>query len=342
MENLNHLKTLLKIPQKVVILSHRNPDGDALGSSLGLQLILNRMGHQATVILPSDFPAIFYWMPGADQIVIADHDVKTANQIVSSSEMIFCLDFNTLDRVDNLALAVSESSKPKVLIDHHVEPYPFADYMLVNTMASSTAELVYEFLHLIGETHRIDKDVSKCLLTGIITDTGSFKYNVNPEVFVVVSNLLKTGVDYQDLQYKIFNNLSLKQLDLLGFCLSQRMEIIPEYKAAIIYLNKGDYQRFRISRGDTEGIVNYPLTVGNIMVSIFITQQPTIIKLSFRSKSPIIVNQLARDHFNGGGHIHAAGGYVHLSLRKTIDKVKALLPFLLEPIDDPSKINKIV
>ena len=321
---------LIKQPRKVTILSHRNPDGDALGSSLAMARMLTYIGHQVKVILPSEYPYYFDWLPDIESVVIADSRVSYANTLIDECDLIICLDFNSLDRVDNVSQTIATANKPIILIDHHQDPMPFASYMMSDPLASSTAELVYRFFEELGLLHRVDAAIATCLLTGIITDTGSFKFNVNPTVFSIVSQLITKGIDYQQIQYNIFNNMSAKQLQLLGFCLDLRMEVVHEWHAAIIGLNKADFQRFKISRGDTEGIVNYPLMVGDIWVAVLVTEQQNLIKFSFRSKGDIAVNELAKRHFNGGGHKNAAGGSLQVSFNDAIAQLKQHLPSVIQ------------
>lgn len=329
MNDLDKLKKLLEQPSRIAIISHRNPDGDAVGSSLALRKILLKMGHSPKIILPSEYPGFYKWMPDIEEIIIADLYPIEANQWIDKCELIFCLDFNNLDRVDNVSETINFSKGKIVMIDHHRDMMPFADFVYSKIEASSTAEMVYDWINMIGKSNLIDEDVADCILTGIITDTGSFKYNVNPHVFNVVSDLVQRNAHYDLVQDKIYNSLSQKQLDLLGHCLANRMKVMEDIKSSVIHLNKSDFKYFKIGRGDTEGIVNYPLTVSNILFSAFITDQTNIIKFSFRSKGNIAVNEFARDHFNGGGHINAAGGYMHTSLKNALDKLYAEIgPFM--------------
>ena len=330
MTDLDKLTTLLQRPSEIAIVSHRNPDGDAVGSSLALQLILQKMGHTAKVILPSEYPLYYTWLPNINEIIIADLRLKEAHYWIEKSAFIFCLDFNALDRVDNLSEVITFAKGKKVLIDHHQDMIPFAEFIYSDVNASSTSEMVYEWILMVDRLHFIDQDISHCLLTGIITDTGSFKYNINPRVFNVVSDLVARGADYEYVQTKIFNSQTQKQLDLLGHCLANRMKLIENEEASIIYLSKADFKNFLIGRGDTEGIVNYPLTVEKIKLSAFVTDQSNVIKFSFRSKGDIPVNELARDHFNGGGHINAAGGYMHSSLNMAMTKLSEVIPPFLQ------------
>lgn len=326
MENLEALKQLLAMPQDVVIVTHRNPDGDAIGSSIGLSLFLQRNGHNTKVIAPSEYPDFLAWMPQTDDILIQDNEPEDVERAIKRATVIFCLDFNSLDRIDKTGELIGEVRCPKVMIDHHLFPEPFADYVLSETSASSTCELVYDFIHMLDMRQYLDPVVGECLFTGILTDTGSFKYSNSPKLFRTVADLLEIGVDDLRLQDLIFNSMEEKQLRILGHCLYNRMEILPEYQTGIITLTKEDYAYFDIQRGDTEGVVNFLLKLRNVKLAAFIHEQPKIVKLSLRSKGDIDVQEMAKRHFRGGGHKNAAGGASFHSLNVTVRRFKEILP----------------
>ncbi|TXB68868.1 DHH family phosphoesterase [Phaeodactylibacter luteus] len=326
MDNINDLKALLGTPRDIVITTHRNPDGDAMGSSLGLYHFLNKGGHTVRVITPSEYPEAFAWMPDAERITIYDLDPEYSEELVGRADLIFCLDFNALDRIDKLGELVGPAKAEKVMIDHHLYPEGFADFVLSDTSASSTCELVFDFVHLLGQEQELDDVIGACLFTGIITDTGSFRYSTSPKLYRTVANLVELGVDDYKVQDYINNSLREKHLKLLGHCLNNRMEILPEYHTGIIYLTKKDYEDFDIQRGDTEGIVNYLLKVKEVKMAAFITEQPTIVKISLRSKGDFSVQEIARKHFKGGGHQNASGGFSFQPLEVTLKRFKALLP----------------
>jgi len=327
MENLQDLKAFLSVPKYVVITSHRNPDGDAIGSSLGLYHFLNKHGHTVRVVFPSEYPEFVAWLPDAEKIHIYDVDPDEAADVVNRADIVFCLDFNSLDRIDKLGELISPLNVPKVLIDHHLDPDYFAEYMLWRVSASSTSELIYDFMELFDGMQEMDKAIGECLYTGILTDTGSFKYNTSPRLFKIVGDMLERAqVDDVKIQDLVFNCMSEKHLRLLGHCLKNRMEILPEYQAGIITLTRKDYEYFDIQRGDTEGIINYLLKLKKIKMAIFFKQQPNIVKMSLRSKGDINVQKMARELFNGGGHFNASGGYMHSGLRKAIELFKEALP----------------
>lgn len=333
MENIQELKSFLNTPRYVVITSHRNPDGDAIGSSLALYHFLNTFGHTVRVVFPSEYPEFVGWLPDAEKILIYDIEPEDSADIVNRADIVFCLDFNSLDRIDRLGELIAPLNVPKVLIDHHLDPDYFATYMLWRVSASSTCELVYDFMELYEELGRLDNKVGECLYTGILTDTGSFKYNTSPALFKKVGEILEKGqVDDVSIQDAVFNSMNEKHLRLLGHCLKNRMEILPELNTGIITLNRKDYEYFDIQRGDTEGIVNFLLKIKGIKVAAFITEQPTIVKISLRSKGDFSVEEIAKKHFKGGGHKNAAGGASYQSLRGTVLKLKEILPLYKESL----------
>lgn len=326
MENLNQLKDLLRTPRDIVIVSHRNPDGDAIGSSLALFHFLKQDGHALKVIVPSEYPDAFAWMPDVEGIIIYDNEPEEAEKFVLKAEIIFCLDFNSLDRIDKLGELIEQNKHGKIaMIDHHLYPEPFSDFTLSDTTASSTSELIFDFIEMLGGQAYLDKVVAECMFTGILTDTGSFKYSTSPKLFRIVAQLLELGVDDYMLQDLIFNTKKEKELRLLGYCLYHRMEVIPEYEAALITLTKDDYSDFDIQRGDTEGVVNFLLTMKGINIAAFITEQPKIVKVSLRSKGEISVQQMATKYFKGGGHKNAAGGFAYNTLNTTVKRFKEAL-----------------
>ena len=333
MDDLLNIKLLLTLPQDVVILSHRNPDGDAVGSSFGLYHFLKKLSHKVSVIFPSEFPSFFDFLPDVNNALIFDLKQDECRDLIGKASIVFCLDFNSLERIDKLAESVQNSKAKKIMIDHHLDPEPFADFYVSETAASSTSELVYKFIIDLGFDHFIDLNIGDCLFTGIITDTGSFKYGTRPYTYDVAASLKAKGVDDYYLQNAIHNNLEEKNLRLLGHCLINRMEVISEYGAAFIYLTKEDYAEFNIQRGDTEGIVNYLLMMKNINMAAFITEQPSIIKLSLRSKDDINVQQIASNHFNGGGHKNASGGSAYAKLEDVIARFKKIIPTYLKQVN---------
>lgn len=322
-----NIKLKLSSPQDIVILSHRNPDGDAIGSSMALKRFLEKQNHRVKVVLPSECPITFnYLFEQSEFPIIYDLDNKTAIETVKAASVIFCLDFNSLDRIDRLGESVLFSQSTKIMIDHHLDPEPFCQHVISDTAASSTSELIYMFIKHLGPMSSFHPLIGEAIFTGIVTDTGSFKYNTRPETYQVASELKAFGIDDYGVQNRIFNSLDAKYLKLLGHCLANRMVILPELKTAYIYLNKNDYAEFTIGRGDTEGIVNYLLMMKDVKLAAFITEQPSIIKISLRSKDNINVQQMAAAHFNGGGHKNASGGSAYAKLDDVIARFTKVLP----------------
>jgi phosphoesterase RecJ-like protein len=328
MTDIQQIKALLSSPKDVVIISHRNPDGDAIGSSLALQYFLKKMMHSVTVIFPSECPPVFDYLEGIKNILIYDLNPAEVKEKISKAKLIFFLDFNSLERIDKTGELVLQSDADTIMIDHHIDPEPIADFTISDTLASSTSEMIYQFIDDLGMTHKIDRNIGEAIFTGIVTDTGSFKYNTRSLTYTVCARLKEKGVDDYFLQDKIFNALKEKHLRLLGHCLAHRMEVDYTHHTALIYLNKNDYKEFSISRGDTEGIVNYMLMMKSVDVAAFITEQPSIVKISLRSKGDINVQEIAQELYNGGGHKNASGGSFSGNLEEAIKKWKDAIPHI--------------
>lgn len=320
------LKHLLSVPQNVAIFSHRNPDGDAIGSALAMRHYLEQYGHTVHVFFPSEYPEELEFLPGAEDILIWDLHTEECKHVLPQKNVFFFLDFNSLSRIDKLGEFIKNLPGTRILIDHHLYPEQIAEYTFSEPEASSTCELVYRFIDGLGDSIRVNPKVGACIYTGIVTDTGSFRHATNARVFRIVADLVERGLDDTAVQDSIFNSQKEKNLRLLGHCLANRMEYWPEYRTAMIWLSKKDYEQFNIQRGDTEGIVNYLLTIKDVKLAVFIHNQPTIVKLSLRSKGDLDVQEICRKHFNGGGHRNAAGAYSHDGLKNTIEKFKNLLP----------------
>ena len=316
----------LNVPTYVTIVSHRNPDGDAIGSSMALYHMLNTFGHTVRVVFPSEYPSVFEWIPDIHAATIYDIDAKQVEEYIGLSEIVIALDFNSLDRIDKIGKFLVMEDKRMIMIDHHIDPEPFADIAMSDPAASSTVELIYKLFEGAGWMSRMTRDMGECIYTGLITDTGSFRHATNPDVYRIASELKQIGVDDSKIQDAVFDNMSENQLRLLGHCLVNRMEILPEFHTGIIALTKQDYVDFNIQRGDTEGIVNYMFKIPGIRVAAFITEQPKVVKLSLRSKGEISVQRIASEHFNGGGHYNASGGSMYKPLNMVVALFKNILP----------------
>jgi bifunctional oligoribonuclease and PAP phosphatase NrnA len=320
---INHL---ISNVNHVVIVSHRNPDGDAVGSSLGLFYLLKKAGLNPTMLLPSGIPDFFMWMQGAEHFIIWDNEPFKAESSIEAAEVIFCLDFNQLDRIDKMGELISVSNAKKILIDHHLNPGSFCDFVISDVTSSSTCQLIYEWAKNMNWKDRFDSVIATSLYVGILTDTGNFKYNITPKLFRLTAELFEYGIDNEEVQNKVFNSMSEKRLRLLGHALINRLEILEDFCTGIIVLNKSDYEQYQIERGDTEGIVNFVLQLNSVTMAILVNEQPSIIKLSMRSKGNFSVEEIARKYFKGGGHRNAAGGYSFSPLSETLKKLKDILP----------------
>ncbi len=323
--NINEVKALLSSPKDIVIFSHRNPDGDAVGSSLGLSHYLRSQGHQVKVVLPSDYPDFLAFLPEVSDILIYDDEEAESRAAINNAGLFFILDLNSFDRIDKVAAGLDKDKRPRIMIDHHLFPEPIADFMFSDPSSSSTCEMVYEFIDNLGHAGWVTPAVAECLYTGIVTDTGGFKFSTSPALFRTVAKLLEAGADDYKIQDNIWNSMTEKQLRILGHCLVN-MELLPEFRTGILWLSKEDYKHFDIQRGDTEGIVNYVLRMPGMMIAAFIHEQPTIVKMSLRSKGSMDVQQICKSHFRGGGHKNASGGASFAPLGTTINKFKNLLP----------------
>lgn len=325
-EELNKLKELLAEPKKIVITTHRGPDGDAIGSSLALYNYLLKKGHQVQVVTPNDYPSFLHWMKGNAHVIQFTQEPEAAERLTLEADIIFCLDFNTLSRIDTFAPVVEQAKAFKVLIDHHQQPDDF-DFTLSDTSACSTAQLIYEFLDMFGEIAAIDQDIAECLYAGIMTDTGNFRFpSVTAKTHEIVAFLIGKGAQHDKVYDLVHDNNSVNRLKLLGYCLNEKLEVLPEYGTAIFSLTAEELNRFQYQKGDTEGVVNYALSIEGISIAAFFVERDGMVKISFRSKGDFSVNQLARDHFNGGGHINAAGGAFGTKVEEAIEKFKSILP----------------
>lgn len=316
----------IQTSKRIVISTHRNPDGDAIGSSLALQKVFLQMGIDASVVMPSSAPDFLLWLNGCQEITIYDDDPILAAAMVEKADLIFCLDFNQLERIDKLGEVIRKANGVKILIDHHLHPSDFATFIFSTIAVSSTCELLYTWLKTHELEKYIDVNVATSLYVGILTDTGSYKFSTSSQLFRIAADLLEFGIDDIEIQNKLFNSSTEKRLRLYGHCLTNRMEILEEYATGLIWLSKEDYEQFSIERGDTEGIVNALLQIKNVVMGIFIHEQPTVVKLSLRSKGEFSVEEIARKYFKGGGHRNASGGISFLSLSQTMEKIKEILP----------------
>ena len=331
MVNLQAFKQLLDRPRKIVVVTHFKPDADALGSSLGLAGYLRKKGHRVTVVTPSDYPSFLAWMPGNEEVIAVSKEdprpLQAANAAIQSADVIFCLDFSNLKRTEDLAESIRSAKATKVLIDHHLEPEKFADFEQWNVASASTAGLVFQLITELGEQHLIDEGIANCLYAGLMTDTGGFRHsNTTRKEFMIASELVGRGADPSRVAKLIYDNNSLERLRLTGFVLGQKLQVLPEYRTAYMVLSAEELRQFGSQTGDTEGLVNYGLSISNIRLSVLLYERKSEIKYSFRSLGDFSVNELARKHFEGGGHKNAAGGTFKGSLEDALRKFLNLLP----------------
>ncbi|MBC7903538.1 MAG: bifunctional oligoribonuclease/PAP phosphatase NrnA [Gemmatimonadaceae bacterium] len=327
MKPINEIYPLLTTPKKVVITTHQKPDPDAMGSSLGLYHFLKSLGHTVTVISPTNWPGFLNWMPGCDLVIDFEYKREKALEELNAAEWIFCLDFNTLSRTKNLAPFIAARPAVKILIDHHQQPEEAAfDYGDSNTIKSSTSEMVYDFIVNSGYQDRLSLEIAECLYAGLIGDTGSFRFpSASAHVHSMVADLKSHGLNHTIVHENIYDNYLENRLRFIGMVLLHRMEIMYEYNTALIAITKKDLLRFDIKTGDTEGLVNYPLSIKGIRMAAIVIDRDEERKWSFRSKGHVDVNTFARKYFDGGGHFNAAGGKSIESLEKTVEKFKQVL-----------------
>ncbi|CAG0965932.1 MAG: bifunctional oligoribonuclease/PAP phosphatase NrnA [Bacteroidetes bacterium] len=327
------LKSILNSPANIVITTHQSPDGDAIGSSLGLMHFLLQMKHKVNVIVPDAYPPFLQWMPGNNTIINFSDQPNIAQKYISESTIIFCLDFNALSRIKQLGDFIQKSSSSKILIDHHRQPENFAAYSYVDINACSTSQLIYEFIASMEKIDLINKHIATCLYAGILTDTGSFRFpSTTADTLRIAAHLIECGAENALIYDSIYDNYSENRLRLLGYTLQHKMEVYKESGAALICLSNNELNQFAFTKGDTEGIVNYPLSIEGIKLSVLVLEKDGVIKLSLRSKGKFSVNDMARKHFTGGGHTNAAGAISTLSYNETIQLLKNLFKQYAEEI----------
>ena len=319
---------LLEQPRNIVITTHHKPDGDALGSSLGLYHWLIAKGHRVEVILSSDFPDFLDWLPGRDEVIIYPNAQAEAERLIGQAEIIFCLDYSALSRTNILEPVLREAKGQKWMIDHHLDPEDFATLSYWDSNAAATAQLMYTFIaEVCGAATGITAEIATCLYTGIMTDTGSFRFrSTTAAVHQIIAKLIEAGARNWEIHEHIYNSSTENRLKFLGYCLLNCLEVIPGYNTAIFSVSKEDLEKFNVSTGDTEGLVNYALSVKGIRLAALFIDRTELIKLSLRSTGEIPCNEICKKYFNGGGHLNASGGSSSLELGQTVEKFKAILP----------------
>lgn len=328
MQNIQPFKSFMGQTRKVVIVTHHKPDADALGSSLGLAGYLKKKGHAVTVITPSDYPEFLHWMPGHTDVLALEKGKETViADTINKAEIIFCLDFSALNRIQDLEQVVRNAPAKKVMIDHHLQPEDFAEFVKWDVQSASTAELIFSLICELGDEHLIDANIANCLYAGLMTDTGSFRHsNTRHKEFQIASELTRLGADPSNVSKLIYDTNTLERLRLMGFVLSEKLKVLPDYKTAYMTLSAEELKRFGSQTGDTEGFVNYGLSIKGIKLSVMIHERRDSVKLSLRSLGNFSVNEMARKHFEGGGHKNASGGSSSLTLAQTVEKFLSILP----------------
>lgn len=326
-QDIQTIQQLLSTPKKIAIIPHRGPDGDAMGSTLGLYHFLLKNNHQPVVVSPNDFPDFLAWMPGSETVKIFEKDKTNCTAILEEAELIFTLDFNALHRVGEMENVLNKLNAPFVMIDHHQSPDDYAVVTYSDTAFGSTCEMLYNFITALGKKSDIDKTIGTCIYTGILTDSGSFRFpKTTGQTHRIIADLIDLGVENTEIPTLLFDNSSYSRLQLLGRAL-QNMKVLADYKTVYITLTQEELDFFHHIKGDTEGIVNYGLSIKGIsFAAIFIENaEEKIIKISFRSQGDFDVNLFAREYFNGGGHRNAAGGKSELSMEETVQKFEDLV-----------------
>lgn len=326
-QDIQAIELLLATPKKIAIIPHRGPDGDAMGSTLGLYHFLLKNYHQPTVIAPNDFPDFLAWLPGSETVKIFEKDTENCTKILEEAELIFTLDFNAFHRTGEMEHTLAKLTAPFIMIDHHQKPDDYAAYTYSDTSFGSTCEMVYNFISFLNKKEDLDKTIATCIYTGILTDSGSFRFpGTTGNTHRIIAELIDLGVENTQIPVLLFDNSSYSRLQLLGRAL-QNMKVLEEHKTSYTSLTQEELDSFDYVKGDTEGIVNYGLSIkGIVFTAIFIeNKDEKIIKISFRSQGGFDVNQFARDHFNGGGHSNAAGGRSDVSMEETLKKFEDLV-----------------
>ena len=325
-DNVSRSYKLIEAAERIVILTHLSPDGDAVGSSLGLYHFLKEIGKEPVVVVPNRFPGFLNWMSGAADIVVLEEKHKEVQGLITEADLLICVDFNDLKRIDGAKPFVEQSHAKKILIDHHLSPEAFADVTISHPEISSSSELVFRLICRMGFFQNITKACAEAIYVGMMTDTGNFSYaSQSPEIYHIISELLSKGIDKDNIYRLVYNTYSENRMRLMGFCLVEKMKLYKERRTAVISLSLDELARFDYQVGDAEGFVNIPLSIEGIDVSVFVREDVKKVKMSFRSQGTFPVNKMASTYFNGGGHLNAAGGESYLSLAETLDKLEKVI-----------------
>ena len=337
-KSIDALSRLVDKAQNIAITCHKSPDGDAVGSSLALAHLLYRMGKHAQVVTPDMVPKALGFLPGVHTVVVFTKAEQRAREAFERADLIFCLDFNRLHRIDKLGEFVGQCKAPRVLIDHHLDPENIFDVMVSVPEATSTCELVFRVFMQMGLLYLLDRYAAQCLYTGMMTDTGNFTYgNDSPEVYEIVASLMRRHPDRTWLYNNAMNTFSADSVRLQGYALSEKMELFPEYGAALLSLDRDELARFNYRRGDTEGLVNKPLAIPEVSWVVYFREEPDYVKVSCRSVGDFSVDDICKRYFNGGGHLNAAGGEFYGTLAQAVDVFHSILNDLKKENNDEEK-----
>jgi phosphoesterase RecJ-like protein len=339
MDKIQRLHGLLSTPRRIAIITHTRPDADALGSSLGLWGYLTKTGHTCTVITPSDFPGFLKWMPGSQHVQVVNKNQPESQQIaeviIREAEIIFCLDFSNLKRIETLEQTVRNASAVKIMIDHHLEPESFSDFQFWDVTSASTASLILMLIEDLSGKTFIGKDIANCLYAGLMTDTGGFRHsNTSAHEFIVAARLVQYGADPTSVAAAVYDSNTLNRLQLTGYVLNNKLTVLSEYRTAYMCITRAELDKFKAQTGDTEGLVNYGLSIQGVKLAVLMHDRDGEVKLSLRSTGNFSVNELSRKYFNGGGHRNAAGGSSSESLDQTLKRLISILPEYKEALNN--------
>lgn len=331
--DIEKLKKLIGTSDNILITTHHNADGDAIGSSLGLALTLKKAGKNVNIVTPNEYPHFLKWMPGTDMITVFRGREADVKKMVAEADLLFCVDYNDKSRLKYAADTIFGGKAAVVLIDHHPEPMSFADITISETDLGSASELIFHVINHLELEELVDKDIASALYAGIMTDTGCFSFSCSyPGVFEVVAQLIKYGIPKDEIHSRIYDNYSDARMRLMGYCLNEKMIILPEFNTAYISLKEEDLVRFSHKPGDTEGFVNLPFSIKGIKLTAFFMEKKDHVKISFRSRGDFSVTELAKTNFRGGGHMNAAGAEWDLPLENTIQRFLDILPNYAEKL----------
>ncbi len=321
------VRVLLSAPKKVVITTHHRPDGDAMGSALAMYNYLHLKGHDLKLISPSDYPEFLHWLPGNPDVINYEEHPERSKTFVEEADVIFCLDFNDLKRIDRMEEVIRKSKAIRILIDHHLYPEQDFAHLFSYPSASSTCELIYQFIQAMGDLELIDKSIAECIYCGIMTDTNSFRYSsMSAETHRIIAFLMEAGAENHRIHERVYDSNTENRLRLVGYSLKEKLVIINKYRTAYISLSEAELKMFNFRPGDTEGLVNYALSIEGIVLAAFFSEKDGLIKISFRSKGDFSVQELSSVHFSGGGHRNASGGTMKSSIEAAVEKFLSLLP----------------